>query len=481
MDSHRLKGIFHASPLVTLQLHRLLLAVLYRCTNLRSAAHWGTLWKRGAFDSAVIDAYFIYCADRFDLFHPTHPFYQVPDLPNAVVHPIQHLVFEASSGNNPVLFDHHADDVPDELSAASAAQHLVTYQGYAIGFGKSEPFYFSDGPLVRGFAVLVQGANLFETLVLNLQQYAPSPGDVPAWEDNPPRPLDATGTQPRGRIDYLTWQSRRIRLISTDGQNDRVSHCQIQQGYKLPKTGLGMDPAKAYRNREKTGLQPVSLAVGRAAWRDADVLFAASGSPDQGPAAFAWLADIRHSDETDVEIPALQPFAVYGMMTDPGKAARVLFWRREEMPLPIDVMSDGHLYGCVLLALRAAEGGAGAVVRALHQSVRYLLSPGMDMGGRRPDPSLVGAMTARTGCVERYWSSLNEPFRIFLIGLPEDPDASLAAWQKRVSRHALAAFDTVADHLGNSPRALRAAVRGRMLLFGLLRKMGGVERGDEAS
>lgn len=473
-SAHRIRAIAHPSPLVTFSLHRLLIAILYRAVGPWSPSDWAGLWRRGAWDRAALDGYLDRWSDRFDLFHPTRPFYQVPDLPNAVVHPVQHLMFEAASGNNASLFDHHMDDVAEELPAAEAARHLVAYQAYAIGFGKSDPFYFSDGPLTRGLTVLVEGATLFQTLLLNMRPSAPEADDGAPWEDVPARPLDPDGTPVRGTVDYLTWQSRRIRLVPASDSHERVLQCQILQGYKLPKTGLAMDPAKAYRVRERVGLQPVGLSADRVVWRDGDVLFARIGTEHKAPLVFAWLADAR--DRLDIDLAQRQRFSVFGLATDPGKAASVLLWRHEGLPLPLNVLENDAAYGALVSALGAAEDGARALSAALWRACGLIIAPGSDdEDGRRARPEDVRPLVEHTGAGRRYWAMLNEPFRAWLVDLPTDGEATLAAWAERVQRAAEAAYDGAMGGMGDSARAIKATVQGRTVLARHLRILGGAK------
>src|SRR5205823_1725674 len=134
-----------------------------------------------------------------------------------------------------------------------------------------------DAPLVRGFTVLALGANLFETLALNLIVYneeTPIPfqgTDIPAWERDADEPPRKEGTPVRGYLDYLTWQSRRIHLISASG-SDAIVGCQVLQNHRLPPSPP-LDPFKAYRVSKEQGYVPRGIDAERALWRDSHALF----------------------------------------------------------------------------------------------------------------------------------------------------------------------------------------------------------------
>ena len=237
LHAHELRELRDASPLVTAAAHRLLIAVVHRAyaTGGRVAApankeEWGVMWTRGAFDAAPLVAYLDgdRCRDRFDLFHPTRPFYQSatlvdPDLEK----PASNLVLELTTAG-PTLFDHTTDETTVQFTPAQAARALIARQAFAVGGritfekGQSEHGSADAAPLFKGAVLLVRGNALFETLMLNLHQYSRDsgvpfagmkPDDCPAWERD-----DATKTGDRqiaGYLDLLTWQSRRIRLIPT--------------------------------------------------------------------------------------------------------------------------------------------------------------------------------------------------------------------------------------------------------------------------
>ena len=74
--AHLLAEIRHSSPVVTLCLHRLLLAILWRVYAPCSFDAWRRIWSKGSFDKKLINQYFERWRDRFDLLHPERPFYQ---------------------------------------------------------------------------------------------------------------------------------------------------------------------------------------------------------------------------------------------------------------------------------------------------------------------------------------------------------------------------------------------------------------------
>ena len=351
--AHGIREIFDSSPLVVAALHRLLLAILHRNFGPASLTDWKKLWERGCWDEVALRGYFNRWRHSFDLFHPKRPFYQAPEMKNdeeqpIQKHPIHLLALEASAGNNPTLFDHSLSTTPATFTPARAARYLLARQGYSIGFGKSNPFYFKDSPLIRGYSILILGDSLWETLALNLVAYnkerpIPHSGeDLPVWEKEPPPEPNKKGNPILGYVDYLTWQSRRIHLFPEDNPLV-VRWCQVQQNLILPEPPP-LDPFKSYIPDREGGWRPRGIVLEKAIWRDSHSLFQVA---DQSQRA----GSLRSAGKNRVlrkagEIAAQETygFLSVGMTTDIGKAANILLWRQERLPCPWPTWKIGNFW-----------------------------------------------------------------------------------------------------------------------------------------
>src|SRR5262249_17285904 len=155
-----------ASPLVTVALHRLLLAVLHRNLGPAGTRDWKRLLDAGRFPAGPLADYFQSVKGRFDLFDPGRPFYQDREFRTESPAGINQPVRDLPGGHNAALFAPTFEAPPPLLSPAAAARALVTEQAFAVRGGNSELGYTTSAPLVGGVAVLVRGHNLFETLML---------------------------------------------------------------------------------------------------------------------------------------------------------------------------------------------------------------------------------------------------------------------------------------------------------------------------
>jgi CRISPR system Cascade subunit CasA len=268
--AHEIRELFDDSPLVTVSLHRLPLAILHRNFGPASFREWKELWQRCQWDSGKLNRYLDEWKHRFNLFDKERPFYQVLRMQNAKgkdveLHPVALLAHEAAAGNNATLFDHSFEEAPEAYSAAVTARYLIAHQAFSLGGGVSHPFNLYHAPLVRGFTVLALGNNLFETLALNLLIYdkeRPMPHlgkDLPAWEQDSTRQPDKNGTHAQGYLDYLTWQSRRLHLIEPEEEASSVLWCKRLQNLRLADEQLSLDPFKCYREDKEKGLIPLPV------------------------------------------------------------------------------------------------------------------------------------------------------------------------------------------------------------------------------
>ncbi|MDR6867121.1 CRISPR system Cascade subunit CasA [Microbacterium resistens] len=291
-DASTIRGIDGELPTQTFALTRLLLAILYRASydeeNDRWHDDWALWWNEGL-PTEDIDDYLDEFAERFDLFHPERPFFQVPDLRtgSGETKDTAPLVFDLPSNNR--LFTTRSGAESLRLPFAEAARWLVNAQAFdasgiksgAVGDdrvkgGRGYPIGVSWSGLLGG--VLVEGDTLQETLLLNFAL----PGvdidaegrlDLPPWEDDAPDTAAVRhALAPTGPVRLFTWQSRRIRLV-TDGE--RVTGCVLANGDALtPQNQQNHEPMTGWRYSEpqskKAGVttyMPREHQPDRAFWR----------------------------------------------------------------------------------------------------------------------------------------------------------------------------------------------------------------------
>lgn len=507
-----IQEIFDPSPLVTVAIHRLLLAILHRNYGPANGTEWAKLWNdgKGDWDKAKLTTYLDKWHKRFDIFDEKYPFYQCTTVPvsgtdakgklKSYVKSVSNMVHELATGDNATLFDHSKEDNPRALSSAESSRLLVAFQSFAVGglitfeSGQDRKIFGSadNAPLVKGAVFLVKGANLLQTLMLNLHKYNRNDAtpfkierdDAPIWErdDNLLRE-----EQPKGLLDLLTWQSRRIKLIPEQDINGQtiVTQVVIMKGNQFPDGFYLHDkePMLAFRNVLKPSkgqepYPPLAFREEKALWRDSLSLFQSAENSKTNPKIIDWLSDLAGDDK----IPWSTTFqlAIMGLVTS---KAKVSLWRHERMPLPLKYLEEKneHLLGKLRDALDVAESvgrllGSGFVEveitdkkgKRKHMPVpspllilaSNILKPDEP---EKADKDAVRSFADSLSPSRPYWAQLGISFNELVTQLPRDKTREneygktvLPRWAKAIRFAALTAFEETTNSFDRSGRMLKA-------------------------
>ena len=451
LEAHHLERIEAASPLVEVALTRLLLAVLHRAyQGPRSAREQAQIFSKGRFDSGVVTTYLDRWRDRFWLFHPTAPFWQVPDLPEDDPLPWTKLRPEFAAGNNPTLFDHTYDDAPPLASFAEAARSLAAHQTFTPG-GLIRRYGVQSGvgaPLAVSAAFFAIGTNLFHTLTQALVPYDES-DDHPIWETDPVVLSELEGDenkQPRkkvplfGRTRIYTWLSRGVRLLNTGGG---VRYMAYGPGVHPLTDRFYQDPMLAYAKQDKTGnLVPVRLRADKAFWRDFSALF-----PEEDAGLSPQTLESARQLQQQTGTRRALRIEVAGQVTDQAKVMEI---RREIYPLPTHA-KERALRIFVPRATQLADARAACLRKGGWQLARLLLSLSRD-----PDKQDVRALLESFPLLPYYWNRLGNAFGAFLEKLDESPDEAWDVWEARVREASEAAWAVTTKTVGTEARQLKA-------------------------
>lgn len=477
----RIIEIRDPSPMATLALHRLLLAILHRTLGPANLKTWRQIWEAGRFDTELFERYFRKWRNRFDLFDAARPFYQTPEMTTEDPLPAVSLFDDFACNNNATLFDHTVNDPPRPLTLAQAARGLVYRQAFALGLGVSPVAIIKgrrtptgnrqDGTLARGLAVLVRGENLFETLLCNLTGYTPKDEDTPVWEcDDPEERVGQTLV--RGTIDLYTAQCRRLRLEPPKpDEPEVVRRVHFAQGRKVSPDHP--DPMKPYRRDEKLGFKTLDLKEERALWRDAVAILQTAQDADRQVAALNWVA--RAAQEGIVPRVRRWTLDVFGAGTRLGKATSLILMRQERMPLLVEYLDNSPDGAGALESLRQAielaEGTGDQLQFAVWKMAGEALSP---LG--KPDRDRVGMLVDSLAPDRAFFPALEVPFQRLLLELPQGDihhrQQCLARWLDDVLVPiANDAFDRTAGQMDRSARAMRAVAIGRQTLHRAIRKI----------
>lgn len=265
---------------------------------------WKALWDKGSFPMEIIEKYLLHYADRFYLFHPERPFYQVADMGKATAYTAAKLNGELSeSGNKIRLFPQRAGEHKVVMQYSEAARWLIYVNAFDDTAAKPTQKGLPSpgaGWLGKLGLIIAVGDNLFETLVLNLILLKDGGDELwgeesPVWENEHVKCEERTEiTIPDNPSGLLTLQSRRLCLKR---QGNKVVGYDLLGGDFFPKENALREQMTLWRNtaKKKTDIpeyNPRRHDPSRQLWRDFPVLLGyREGS--RIPGIIGWLSRLK--------------------------------------------------------------------------------------------------------------------------------------------------------------------------------------------
>ena len=290
---------------------RLLLAVLFTVFSRMDAKgcprpleqsddaleRWNELWQLGHFPAEPVRDYLEQWKDRFWLFHPTHPFWQVPTLSNGIEFDGKKLNGErAESGNKTPLFQNISKAECAVLTYAQAARWLIYQNGYDERGGRpkagNKPRHGVGWLGQIGF-VAVKGKNLYETLLRNMafstEQDALREKQLPCWEREHARTEQSVEiVMPKNQAELLTLQSRRILLIRSEEMPGVVGYEVLGGDYWDSENAFGEQMTlwrRTSKENEKVTYEPQQHEMGKQLWRELPAMLDPEG---RKPGVLIW-------------------------------------------------------------------------------------------------------------------------------------------------------------------------------------------------
>lgn len=469
-DGESIQRVTGELPTQAFAIHRLLLAILHRAAPVRTPSEWAELNHDRAGLVADVDEYLRHFENRFDLFHPSQPFFQVADLRTAKddVGGLERLIADVPNGHQ--FLTMRSGRGVARIGAAEAARWLVHVHAYDTSGIKSGTVghpRFKGGrvyPEPVGWAgqlggIEILGNNLTETLLRNLVGHDTAGvlvthdpvHDLPPWE----RPQDdgePLEPQPTGFVDLYTRQSRRVRLV---GDRDGVTGIVLTFGDRVtPQDRQRLEPMSQWRYSEpqskkfgRDTYMPSEHRSDRAFWRGlqsllplTDVGRGAGKAKKEHfrPAVLTWNDALRLNGHVD-KGGLLKVHAVGQVYGTQSAVVDELIDDTLDLPVALLDASMHGLHQTVLTAVRDTEDAVYAL-RSLARNVAAASGDG------EPD----GA-SERAG--EALYAEVDDLFREWLRTLTAEAVEAEAA-----SPDALTADEPVTEALARWHRTLRPLV-----------------------
>jgi len=457
------RGIDGASPIETLSLYRLLLAISHRAIGPDPDPRCALIdnWPR-----QKLETYLLNWQGHFDLLHPDTPFLQVVALRDADLKPSPwtRLALECSSGATRMIWDHSIDANPSPKTFGEMARLLVAHLQFTPGgLVKALRTSGSRGPAAGLLLMLPAGESLHETLALSLvtQTIEDYDADLPAWE-RPPLDLAALSkpqdTPLEGPAHRYTLLSRAV-LLQTE--TDKVSWIRYAEGVVANDANSpAADPMAAVISGKK-GPMPLLLSEHKGFWRDFQALAGSGGATAAASVNHAIAVRGANGETRPIEMLA------GGLLPD---QAKIILWRLEERRIAPAVLRQNNMITAMEKALELAETTGSSLGKALYELYSEWVKNGSE---KEPDTNAVRGVRDSIQAVTNYWGLLEGAFwsLVHAIGDGVDTEKALDEWRGKLRESVQLTWNQATTALGFDGRALAAAARSSQPIGKLLNSL----------
>ena len=399
--------------------------------------HWGKLWRLGRFPAEPLQQYLKTWRERFWLFHPERPFWQVPQAKIGTEYSAAKLNGELSeSGNKIRLFPPCSGEEKSGMSYAPAARWLLYLNGYDDTSSKPKTKgapSVGAGWLGKLGPIQAVGSNLFETLLLNLtllKDGAEKWGEgVPCWELETPRSGERTEIpQPDHPAALLTLQSRRIFLHR---ENDRVTGYSLLGGDFFSPEYAYCEQMTVWRGVQRSRNAPFVFLPkrhdpGKQFWREFPAVFMQENGI-HAPGVVQWISRLQHPGIHLLDRGSLVRFRITGVEYG-DKDFFVTDTFADELSFHADLLED------VGKGWRKSIQEEIARCESLAEAVGWLACDLAIAAGRDKD----GSQKAEAGkAKEQFYFRVDQPFREWLRTIDPmrgEEENKILQWQNQAAQ-----------------------------------------------
>lgn len=460
LHAHEYAGLAGELPTQDVAVLRLLLAVLqtvfYRVDpegnpspledEEEALDRWGQLWQKKQLPEKPILEYLAAWQDRFWLFHPERPFYQVATLKNGIEFGAQKLNGEISQSENKVrLFSSYTGFEKDHLSYPQAARWLLYINGYDEQGGRPKPGNLPRkgvGWLGQIGYIAIRGSSLFEMLLRNLvflkdgeELFGPP---TPCWENEKVREEQScpfVGIDNQAQL--LTMQSRRI-LLEREEEGRFVKGYSLLGGDYIDTTQFApfVEQATLWGKTKENKSKPICYYPkihdnSKQLWREFPVFF-----EEREPGVLRWNQVLTQRGFLPRNA-SLNLLAV-GNTYDPSQKSTVIDSYTDTLSFHMDALNAlGRSRSKVIQEIQSCEKVANCVGGLAKEISKSCGGEGDGL-----------AKTAK----ERFYFAIDQPFRRWLAALDpeEDIDEAVLAWRSQAKRIARQVGQALVEEAGPS-------------------------------
>lgn len=402
---------------------------------------WEDYWEEGKFPEKTISNYLEHYQERFWLFHPRTPFYQVADLMYGTDYGASSLYGNIKSSNNKATRYHFSMAEGKELqsmSYAEASRWLIHLNGFGVNVknkkdapGTAEPA--GVGRLGSLGMLYVDGRSLFELIMLNLTPLRDNDGlwgfPKPIWEQSVHTEQSIKIAPPDNLPELYTLQSRRISLHR---ENGRVTGFRAMNGDHYPFEDDFNEQMTLWRKNEDKKTHKIVYIPRRHSseiqvWREFPSIFNI-GDESRVPGVVQWANKICNYDMALQE--AMVTFRTVGIVYGDGMSYTYG-----------DCLSDGLTFSAELLKefSRTWLTLIRDEIEKCNQVVEKAIRPFAGMIQEVLNQDKLSARLTKQ-LTEKYYAEIDHPFRNWIASINPKTDTKeekIKEWEKISYHYAL--------------------------------------------
>jgi hypothetical protein len=185
------------------------------------------------------------------------------------------------------------------------------------------------------------------------------------------------------------------------------------------------------------------------------------------PATLRWLKELK--DEGLLEKHKVYRILALGMSK---KQAKVFFFRQEQLPLPLDYLTNESLVNTLDVTLTKTGTIAFDLIQSARRVGMYQQLPKVDEQGWQKQWSglnqnaktEINNWITHTGMEQNYWAALDIPFQSFMVKLAQEEENALTDWHALLRKTANSVFEQIAEYTRNDSRAFKGMALGASYL-----------------
>lgn len=396
---------------------------------------WGELWQLGYFPEEPIRNYLEKWEDRFWLFHPERPFWQVSQVKNGIEFRGKKLNGERSESENKVrLFQNVSENACERLTYAQAARWLIYLNSYDERGGRpkagNKPRHGVAWLGQIGF-VMIKGKNLFETLMRNMV-LAETEEDLleeqkPCWECEKVRTEQSVEIPvPQNAAELLTLQSRRI-LLKHSVEKKIVTGYEVLGGDYIDTRNAFAEKMTVWRKsskkNEKTVYLPKRHDPGKQLWREFSTILDEDG---HRPGVLNWNIQLQNAEILGRREQLV--FRIVGIRYDEQEAS-VQDCYTDQLSMQLNTLNN--LKRPWLVRIQREVQSCNEVAEKIGELEKELkLARGLDYNKIK---KFADMQKMTESARAQFYFSIDQPFRQWLREIDPDKDdltQKMDEWQK---------------------------------------------------